>query len=223
MFVGHFGLGFAAKRAAPGVSLGTLILACQFADILWPTLVLLGVESFEIRPGITTVTPLDFTSYPWSHSLAMLVAWGMIFALAYRFARPSASRAALWTLALLVVSHWVLDFIVHRPDMPLTPFGETRYGLGVWNSLPATFAVEVPLFAAGVAVYTNTTVARDWTGAWAWWALVAFLSVVYLMNLFGPPPPGIAAVAWVTESAWLLVLWGWWIDRHRAPRKLAGP
>jgi len=223
MFVGHFGLGFAAKRAAPAVSLGTLILACQLADILWPTFVLLGLESFEIRPGITTLTPLDFTSYPWSHSLAMLFAWGAIFALVYRVARPSASRAALWTLVLLVVSHWVLDFIVHRPDMPLTPFGDARYGLGLWNSLPATLAVELPLFAAGVAVYATTTVARDRTGAWAWWTLVAFLAIVYLVNLLGPPPPGIAAVAWVTESGWLLVLWGWWIDRHRVPRKLAAP
>ena len=77
MFVCHFGLGFAAKRAAPRVSLGTLILACQLADIVWPMLVLAGVESFEIRPGVTTVTPLDFTHYPWSHSLVMaLVAAG---------------------------------------------------------------------------------------------------------------------------------------------------
>jgi len=223
MFVGHFGLGFAAKRAAPEVSLGTLILACQLADILWPTFVLLGIESFEIRPGITAVTPLDFTHYPWSHSLVALIAWGVIFALAYRVARPSAPRTTLAVLALLVVSHWVLDFVVHRPDLPLTPFSNARYGLGLWNSMPATLAVELPIFAAGVAIYATTTAARDRIGAWAWWSLVAFLSIVYFMNLFGPPPPGIGAVAWVTESGWLLVLWGWWIDRHRAPRKLAAP
>ena len=223
MFVGHFGLGFAAKRAAPEVSLGTLVLACQLADILWPTFVLLGLETFEIRPGITAVTPLDFTHYPWSHSLVALVAWGTIFAVAYRVMRPATRATSLAVLALLVVSHWVLDFVVHRPDMPLTPFSNTRYGLGLWNSLPATLAVELPLFAAGVTLYATATVARDRIGAWAWWSLVAFLAIVYVMNLMGPPPPDVHAVAWVTESGWLLVLWAWWIDRHRAPRTLASP
>ena len=223
MFIGHFGLGFAAKRAAPRASLGTLILACQLADILWPTFVLLGLESFEIRPGTTTVTPLDFTRYPWSHSLVALIAWGVLFALAYRLLRPAAPRTTLAVIALLVVSHWFLDWIVHRPDLPLTPFGTARYGLGLWNSLPATLAVEVPLFVAGVAIYTTATVARDRVGMWAWWALVAFIATAYAANLLGPPPPGVAAVAWVGESGWLLVAWGFWIDRHRVPRKLASP
>ena len=223
MFVGHFGLGFAAKRAAPEVSLGTLILACQLADILWPTFVLLGLESFDIRPGVTTVTPLDFTRYPWSHSLVALVAWGVLLALAYRLLRPAAPRRVLAVLALLVVSHWVLDVVVHRPDLPLTPFGDARYGLGLWNSVPATLAVELPLFAAGVAVYSSTTVARDGIGIWAWWALVAFIALAYAANLLGPPPPSVGAVAWVGEAGWLLVAWGYWIDRHRVPRRLWAP
>jgi hypothetical protein len=121
-------------------------------------------------------------------------------------------------LALLVVSHWFLDVMVHRPDLPLTVHGAERFGLGLWNSLPGTLAVELPLFAAGVVLYARSTAARDRIGTWAWWSLVAFLAIVYAVNLFGPPPPDTRAVAWVTESVWLLVLWGWWIDRHRAPR-----
>jgi hypothetical protein len=220
MFIGHFGLGFAAKRAAPEVSLGMLILACQLADILWPTFVLVGLERFEIRPGITRVTPLDFIHYPWSHSLLALVAWGVLAAAIYRALRKGRARAVV-VLALLVVSHWFLDLIVHRPDLPLVPHGAARYGLDLWDSLPATLAVEVPLFAAGVAIYAFATTSRDRIGTWAWWALVAFLWVAYVVSLTSPPPPSVSAVAWVNESGWLLVLWGWWIDRHRAPRKLA--
>jgi len=216
MFIGHFGVGFAAKRVAPEVSLGMLILACQLADILWPTFVLAGVESFRIVPGITRVTPLDFTSYPWSHSLAALVAWGVLAAIAYRVLRKSPPRV-LVVLFLLVVSHWFLDVVVHRPDMPLTPHGAARFGWTLWDSLPATLAVEIPLFAAGVALYASATRARDRIGTWAWWSLVAFLAAVYALNLTSPPPPSVAAVAWVAESAWLLVLWGAWIDRHRTP------
>jgi len=218
MFIGHFGLGFAAKRAAPQVSLGTLIVACQLADLAWPTFVLLGLESFEIRPGVTKLTPLDFTHYPWSHSLVMLIAWGVALAILHRLLRPATRTPALVVLALLVVSHWILDAVVHRPDMPLTVQGPERFGLGLWNSLPATLALELPLFIAGVAIYARATVARDRAGTWAWWGLVAFLLVIYFMNLFGPPPPSVQAVAWLAESAWLLVLWGWWIDRHRTSR-----
>jgi hypothetical protein len=215
MFLGHFGLGFAAKRAAPEVSLGMLILACQLADLLWPTFLLLGWESVAIRPGITRVTPLDFTSYPWSHSLAALAAWGVLVAAIYTLVRRARPRVA-GVLFLLVVSHWFLDLVVHRPDLPLVPGSSARYGWDLWDSWPATLALELALFGAGVAIYTASTAPRDRIGTWAWWGLVAFLLAIYAMNCLGPPPPAIAAVAGVTESMWLLVLWGWWIDRHRS-------
>jgi len=117
MFLGHFAVGFGAKRAAPCVSLGTLFAACQLADLLWPTLVLFGMERFEIRPGITAVTPLDFVSYPYSHSLVTLSAWGVLFGTLYALINRSHVATAA-ALAVVVVSHWVLDVLVHRPDMP---------------------------------------------------------------------------------------------------------
>lgn len=215
MFIGHFALGFAAKRAAPAVSLGSLFLACQLADLVWPTLVLAGLERFEVRPGVTTVTPLDFIHYPFSHSLVALLLWGGAFALGYKLLRRSSWTAPV-VLALLVLSHWVLDVITHRPDMPVTVTGEQRLGFGLWNSLPATLIVELILFGIGVAVYQRTTVARDRTGRFALAGLVLFLLVIYLANLFGPPPPNMAAVAWSAQAMWLLVAWGYWIDRHRS-------
>jgi hypothetical protein len=216
MFVGHFGVGFAGKAAAPRASLGTLVLASQFIDLLWPSLLLAGLETVEIRPGITKVTPLDFTSYPISHGLLAVVAWGVLFAGAYQVARKYVAGAA--TMFALVVSHWLLDLLTHRPDLPLWPGNATKVGLGLWNSLPGTLAVELAVFGAGVALYARTTKATDRTGSLALWGLVAFLLLIYSGNLFGAVPPGVAAIAWAGQAQWLLVAWAYWVDRHRALR-----
>jgi hypothetical protein len=218
MFIGHFGLGFGAKRVAPAPSLGTLFIASQLADLLWPTLVLLGVETVRVQPGATVMTPLDFVSYPYSHSLLALAIWGALFAGAYRVLRRGSSALAALTLGALVVSHWVLDVIVHRPDLPLTFTGDARFGLGLWNSLPGTLTVELAIFLAGVVIYARCTAARDRVGSYALWGLVGFLLVVYFANVFGPPPPSAPVVAWSAEAMWLLVVWGYWVDRHRTVR-----
>jgi hypothetical protein len=213
MFIGHFGLGFGLKRAAPAVSLGTLFLAAQFVDLLWPTLLLLGVEHVEIIPGITAVTPFDFVDYPISHSLLMMVVWGLLFGTIYWSVNKSRAAAAVCGLA--VVSHWFLDWLVHRPDLPLYPGGGPLFGLGLWNSLPATLLVECAVFAAGFAVYLRTTRALDSKGSAGAWSLAAFLVAVHISNLFGPPPPSVQAVALAGQAQWLLVAAGYWVDRHR--------
>ncbi len=215
MFVGHFGVGFAGKAAAPRVSLGTLVLASQFIDLLWPTLLLLGLERVEIRPGITRVTPLDFVSYPISHSLLAVVLWGALFAGVYHLARRSAAGSAV--LFGAVVSHWLLDLLTHRPDLPLLPGSGPKVGLGLWSSLPATLVVELALLAAGVALYVRATRPRDRAGTWSLAGLVTFLLVVYAANLFGGAPPDSKAIALAGHAQWLLVVWAYAIDRHRAP------
>jgi len=116
----------------------------------------------------------------------------------------------------IVVSHWVLDWITHAPDLPLYP-GGPRVGLGLWPSVAATMVIETLVFLAGVFIYTRTTRAADRTGRWALWAFVAFLAVVHVANAYGPPPPSETAVAWGALSAWLIPLFGWWVDRHRTP------
>jgi hypothetical protein len=214
MFIGHYALAFAAKKADPGVSLGTLFIAVQLADLVWPVLVLAGVERFEIRPGVTAVTPLDFTHYPYSHSLLALAAWGAALGVAYLLLRKGRVASAL-LLAALVLSHWVLDFVSHRPDMPITLADSPKAGLGLWNSVVATVAVEGILFAACVWVYWRATRPVSRAGTWALWRLVAFLAIVYVANLLGPPPPSVAAVAWSANALWLVVAWGYWIDRQR--------
>ena len=213
MFLGHFGVGFAGKKAAPALSLGTLFLAVQWADLLFFVLVLAGVEHFRIAPGATAVTPMDFYDYPWSHSLAALLVWGVVFAVGLRLFGKPAVAAVVFGVG--VVSHWFLDALVHRADMPVF-LGGPRVGLGLWNSVPATVIAEALVFGGGLAVYLKTTRARDRTGNWALWGLVVFLAAAWIASVAGPPPPNEGAVAASGVGLWLLVPWGYWIDRHRA-------
>jgi len=216
MFIGHFAVGFGAKRFAPAASLGTLFLACQFADLLWPLLVIAGIEQVAVRPGATVVTPLEFISYPFSHSLMAGFVWGLLFAWAFVWLRRSRPSVGV-VLAFVVVSHWVLDALSHGPDMPVLIGGSLRVGLGLWNSYVATVLVEGLLFVAGLAIYLRSTTAVDRTGSVALWTLAAFLVMIYAANLAGPPPPSGVAAAWSALAMWLLVAWGYWIDRHRRP------
>ena len=153
-----------------------------------------------------------------------VVGWGLLAGLAY--AAWTRDRAGAFTVGLLVVSHWVLDFVTHRPDLPLSPGGATRVGLGLWNSVGATLLVESLLFAAGLALYVSVTRASDRTGRYAFWALVVFILVIYAANVLGPPPANVRAIAWGALAGWLLPFWAAWADRHRiglAPTEPAAP
>lgn len=213
MFIGHFGVGFGAKPLAPRVSLGTLFFAAQFVDLLWPTLLLLGIERVRIDPEATAVTPLAFDHYPISHSLVATLGWALLVGAGYFLLRKDRKGAVV--LGLLVLSHWVLDLLMHRPDLPLYPGAATEVGLNAWSSLPLTLAIEIPLFALGVWLYSRSTTPRDAIGRWSLVGLVTFLLVVYASNLFGSPPPSAIAIAWVAQAQWLIVLWAYWVDKHR--------
>lgn len=213
MFVGHFAVAFAAKRASPRTSLGTLFVAAQLLDLVWPALVLLGIEEVKVDPGITAFSPLDFVRYPWTHSLLMVLLWAAAFALAYR-TRTGYVRGA-WVVGSLVLSHWILDLVVHRPDLPLAP-GASKVGLGLWSSVPATIVVEGALFAAGVWLYATRTRPRNRSGRIALWALVALLAAIEVASM-GPPPPSARAIGVAGLLTWLFVPWAVWIDRNREP------
>jgi membrane-bound metal-dependent hydrolase YbcI (DUF457 family) len=217
MFIGHFALAFGAKKFAPQVSLGILFLACQLADIIWPNLILLGIEVLEIEPGITVMTPLNFLHYPYSHSLVALILWSAIFAVLYALLRRSGTKAAT-VIAVLVLSHWVLDVLTHRPDMPITLFDSSPVGFGLWNFPVVAVPLELLLFGAGIWLYTRHTKPLNRQGSIGFGALILFLLVVYAASLFGPPPPSPTAVAWSSQALWLLIAWGFWVDHHRVRR-----
>lgn len=214
MFIGHFAMGMAAKRVEPSVSLGTLFLSAQFLDLLWPTLLLLDAEHVSIEPGVSKVTPLAFTHYPISHSLLTVLGWSLLFGIIYYLVTKNQKASLL--VGCLVLSHWVLDVIVHIPDLPLFPGESPKVGLSLWNSMLFTLLVEGVIFVAGVLLYINTRkVQGQKVNVW-FWSLIAFLIIVYIMNLIGPPPPSVAAIAWAGHLQWLFVPWAWLADRNNA-------
>jgi membrane-bound metal-dependent hydrolase YbcI (DUF457 family) len=213
MFIGHAAVALAAKPLLPRVSLAWPLAAAFWVDMVWPVFLLAGIEQVKIDPGNTAFTPLDFVHYPWTHSLVAAIAWSVLFALVFK---GTSKQKGAPVLGLLVFSHWLLDALSHRPDLPLWPGNPAMVGLGLWNSVPATLAVELTMFAIGIAIYTRRAPARDRTGFLAFWALIAFLLISYAGAAFGPPPPNVAAIAIAGIAGGLLfTAWAWWTDRHR--------
>ncbi len=219
MFLGHFAVSLGAKKAAPPVSLGTLFIAAQFVDLIWPLFLLLGIEHARIDLGNTAVTPLDFYDYPFTHSLAGAILWSCTLGLLHYAVKRNVRNAVI--VGAAVSSHWVLDFLTHRPDLPLWFSGGPHIGLGLWNSLAGTVVVEAGLFVLGLYLYVMTTKAKDKIGSVGFWSLVGFLGLIYTGNLAGPPPPDMSSIAVVGNAMWLLVLWAYWVDRHRTLRETA--
>jgi membrane-bound metal-dependent hydrolase YbcI (DUF457 family) len=217
MFIGHIALGFAAKKIDARPSLATYLVACQLADVLWPVLLLLGLERVSIVPGDTAFTPLRFDSYPLSHSLLMLGVWGVLLGAIHWTRKRDGRVAAL--LGTLVVSHWILDFVSHRPDMPIVPWGVRVYGLGLWNSVRATIAVEIAMLAGGLFAYLRATRAKDAVGRLGIAGLIVLLLFAYGASAFGPPPPSVNAIAMagLAGAAFATALSAW-ADAHRAAR-----
>lgn len=213
MFIGHLGVGFAGKKIINKPSLGTLFFAAQFIDLLWPLLLILGIEKVKIDPGNTALTPLNFTHYPVTHSLFGVLIWGIIFGIIYYLIKKDL-KSSIW-LGALVLSHWILDLLVHKPDLQLIPWSEFRIGLGLWNYPAVSIALELLIFAAGIYLYIKVTKAKNKKGVYALWGLVLFLLIIYISNIFGPPPPSVQAIGIMGNLQWLIIIWGYWIDRNR--------
>jgi hypothetical protein len=214
MFIGHYAVGLASKKLAPRASLGALIAAPILLDLLWPIFLLLGWEHVSVEPNKNPFLRFAFDSYPISHGLLAVLGWATLFAaLYYGFTRYGTGAIVIW---LGVASHWVLDYIVHRPDLPFYAGGSRLVGLGLWNHRWAAIAVEAVLFGAGVWLYHRQTKARDKIGEYAFWGFVIFLLLAYAAAAFGPPPPeSVRKLAIVTLCTALLIPWAWWFDSHR--------
>jgi hypothetical protein len=213
MFLGHYATGFAAKKLTPRTPLLLLLLASQFIDHLWPLFVAAGIERVAIVPGITAFTPLDFLYYPWTHSLAMAIVWGLgLGSLVFAF-RREAREAVI--VAALVPGHWLLDLLSHRADLALAPGTEGLFGLGLWNSIPATMIVELSLFAAGIVLYLRATPDASRRSRLIVGSLIVFLLVIYAGNSFGPPPPNVEMIGIAGNALWLVILWAWWGERKQ--------
>jgi len=213
MFIDHYGAGLAGKKAAPGVSAGTLFFAAQFLDLIWPVFILTGIEKVKIVPGLTDANPLEFSYYPYSHSLFMVIIWAALFGSIYFLYKRNLYNAFI--LGILVISHWVLDLIVHIPDLPIFPWSDFKVGIGLWNSEVVSVILEILIFSAGIYFYLSCTKAKNKKGTFGFWSLIIFLFIVYLMNIFSPPPPSVEAIGYAGLLQWLFIPWAYWIDRNR--------
>ena len=189
MGIGHLAVGFAAKRAVPRVSLAVLLFAAAFVDVLWGLFVLIGLEHARTQPGATRAMPFDLYDYPISHSLLGGILWALLFG--GIFFAVKHYRAGAVMLGFVVLSHWVLDVISHRPDMPVFLKGP-YLGLGLWNSVPASIIVEEGMLAAGVYLYVKATHSGANLGLGV---LVAVLSVMGVVGYLAPPPPSATPLA----------------------------
>jgi len=218
MFIGHFAVGFGAKKIIPQVKLGTLFFAAQFLDLLWPIFLILGIEHARIAPGNTAFTPFDFYDYPFSHSLLTSIGWAFLFGGIYYYVKKNLRNSII--VGCAVFSHWLLDFFTHKPDLPIAPGIHTILGLGLWNSMIGTILVEGILFIGAVYIYIRTTKSIDRIGNYALWGLIALLLISYIANIISPPPPNMTAVAYAGFAQWLFIAWAYWVDRHRHIRIL---
>lgn len=215
MFVGHFAVGLAAKKVAPKVSLGTLFAAGQCLDLIWPVLLIAGVERVEVEPGITVVSPLNLVEMPWSHSLLMATIWSLLFGGLYSLVRKD--KVGGIVLGAVIFSHWILDAVTHRPDLALYPGSDYLVGFGLWNSLLGTLVLEVGIFVAAIWLYANATQAENRKGSIGFWSLIGFLCVMYVGSIFGPVPEIESAQMGTSSLALFIPLIGWayWADRNR--------
>jgi len=189
MFVGHYGVSFAAKKAEPGVPLWVLFIAVQLLDVLWAPFVLLGIEKVRIVPGITASNPLDLYYMPYTHSLVAAIGWSVVAFLAYRLTVRSAPTRAAVIVGVAVFSHWVLDFLVHRPDLPLYD-NTAKVGLGLWNLPAVALGLEALLLFGAMWFYLRHTARRT--------AMLVFGVVMLGIQayvFFGPPPASDKAAA----------------------------
>ena len=216
MFVGHTAVALAARSRSRNLSLGAWMAAAFTLDLVWPVLLLTGLEEVRIVPHATAFNSFEFVSYPWSHSLLMAMLWGACAFCLARWRNVSSFEATL--LGAVVVSHWVLDLVTHVPDLPLWPGGAARVGMGLWQSVPGTLAIEGALFAAGVAMYVSATRARDRRGGLGFWLFLLVSVVIWASSPWSAPPPNARLLAIFSFAIWLLIGWAARVDRHRVQR-----
>jgi hypothetical protein len=224
MFLGHYGVALALKRAEPKLSLGTLFLGTQLLDLLWGIFLLLGWEQARIVPGFTPVTPLEFLQYPISHSLVGAICWSLVAAAVY-YSWPTRDTTRHWQAAAVVgvavLSHYPLDVLTHVPDLPLAGSDSTKIGLGLWNHPRATMLAELGFLIAGLAIYVRYRSHRHPVRIVRLVVVMLVLVGTYFASRFGPVPPDLATVA-ISDIMFVVAVAALaaWADRRATPEEL---
>jgi membrane-bound metal-dependent hydrolase YbcI (DUF457 family) len=190
VFVGHYGVGFALKRRDEALPLSLLFVAVQLLDVAWAPFVLLGIEKARIVPGITRSNPLDLYYMPFTHSLVAALLWSVGAAWLFRLVVRRSTLVSAFLIGLAVFSHWILDFVVHRPDLPLYD-DSAKVGLGLWNVPAAAFGLEAFLLLGGLYLCARANLVRPVPAT----VFALFMLGTQAYVFFGPPPTSPSAAA----------------------------
>jgi hypothetical protein len=224
MLAGHYGVGFALKRFDRMLSLGILFLAVQFSDILWTIFVLLGVEKVQVVSGITKANSLNFIYYPFSHSLVATLIWSALVFVLFTFLPPKYRGKKLIggiVAGLAVFSHFVLDLIVHIPDLPLAGNSSLKIGLGLWNIPWLSWIAEWIILFGGLLMYLRATKGRSFWGKYGPWVISIILAILQVVGSLNPPPSNPRIPALIGLIMYLLTAYaGFTIDKNRIPSKI---
>ena len=216
MFVGHYGPSLAAKALKKSIPLWVLFLAAQLVDVFWAIFVLLGIEKVRIAPGITATSPLDLYYMPYTHSLVAALVWSVAAAVIYRFASKLNGWSAAMIVGAAVFSHWILDLLVHRPDLPLYD-NAFKVGLGLWNYPVIAFVLEAAILFGGMYLYLRATKSTGRGGRYGMIIFGVIMLVVQSSVFFGPPPPSDNAVAVMALVSYFVFAGvAYWLERKRS-------
>jgi membrane-bound metal-dependent hydrolase YbcI (DUF457 family) len=218
LFVGHYGPSFAAKAVKSPIPLWVLFIAVQLLDIFWGIFVLLDIEKVRIVPGITATNPLDLYYMPYTHSLPGAMVLSIVAAVAYYVFRKGDGLSAAALVGAAVFSHWILDWLVHRPDLPLYD-NSFKVGLGLWNYPVFAFLLEIAVLFSGIYLYMKTT-RRVASGGDFGVVIFGFVMLAFQAYVFFGRPPTSDKAAAVTSLFFYFAFAGtaYWLERKRAPR-----
>ena len=214
MFIGHYGVSFAIKAREKTIPLWILFIAVQFLDVFWGVFILTGVEKVRIVPGFTATNPLDLYYMPYTHSLVGALFWSVVGLALYWLLRERDRTAAI-LVGVAVFSHWILDLVVHKPDLAL--YDDTyKIGLGLWDLPAIAFALEIVLLFGGMFLYMSSTTAKNAIGKYSIPVLGLLMIVAQSVVFFGAPPTSPTAAAVTALAAYFIfAAAAFWLERDR--------
>ena len=204
MFVGHYGVSFAATPAARRVPLWVWFIAVQWLDVIWSILVLLGIEKVRIVPGFTEANALDLYFMPFTHGLPGSIVLSLVFGGIVALFTSGNRGATILLVAAASFSHWVFDLVVHTPDLPLW-YNGTKVGFGLWRHVAVSFPLELVVLGLGAWLYARKTNFASPKGRYALWGFVIFLAAIQIYANFGPPPSSPRTMAVMALALYLVL------------------
>jgi hypothetical protein len=213
MFIGHYGVSLAARPLGRGIPLWVWFVGVQWMDIVWSVLVFFRIEKLRIVPDFTQANAYDLYYMPYTHGLPGSIVLSVVFGAVVALFFPGHRAKNMLLLAAASFSHWILDLIVHVPDLPLYANSD-KVGFGLWRHVMLSFPLELIFLGLGAWLYARRTAFAGARGRYAFGGFVIFLAVIQAFANFGPPPPSTDVMAATALASYIgLALLAAWVER----------